>query len=132
MNWCRTRNVTFFSRSIAVSKISGWLFHRLWKQNVARPGRECGVSLQLRVFRAEANIFPGRRLRARTLVTRCTGGINIYTVGRFDSKPKLTSAKFSVENFFRVIAPSSNVWILFIPSEISFLEILFLNVPRDL
>lgn len=107
---------------------------RLWKQNVAGPGRECGVSLQLPSFPSGGKTFfqgEGLSCSYALVTTRLseTGGINIYTVGRFDSKPKLTSAKFSRGKLLlRVIAASSNVWILFIPSEISFLEILFLNV----
>lgn len=119
MNWCRTRNVTFFSRSIAVSKISGWyVIPPVMETKRSRPGRECGVSLQLRVFRAEAKHFSRAKASCACYALVGTWAVLIFTPV-VDSIPNRNLHRpSSVENFFRVIAPSSNVWILFIPSEI--------------
>ena len=89
-----------------------------------------------RVFRAEAKHFSRAkafRARTRLLLHACRKPAVLIFTPLVDSIPNrnLHRPSFPVENFFsRVIAASSNVWILFIPSEISFLEILFLNVAR--
>lgn len=56
------------------------------------------------------------------------GGINIYTGGRFDSKPKLTSAKFRGKLLPCYCAEFPMFGFYSSPRKFSFLEILFLSV----